>query len=313
MPIPPKTLESWKGYSQAAIKTAKKTHTRIQEDIGDSNLEESSPPNSLSTLNVDTHLQGSYANYTIVPGTSDVDVLVLLTNYFESDRSELDSGEETQWQYDHYQVPYSAPDFRQNVLNVLRDLYGTSAVSDGGKAIEINSDSDQCPLQLDADVVPCLLYKYYTGYSEQPGESIDGIYFEASGNSIINYPFHHKEKRKEMNKDANGNYMETIRMFKRARNYLIEKNELSKDSVPSYYIECLLSNVDPECFHSSDLQERYTAVLLDIVNLVNDGEKFTVQHGMKPLFSSDGSEWNPKDAAEFIVSATDLYENWDNY
>jgi len=72
MAIPEDTLDSWASYENAAINTAEDTHNHIQDTLNaDDRLTDH------DHIDLNTKLQGSYANHTIVRDDGDVDVLAI--------------------------------------------------------------------------------------------------------------------------------------------------------------------------------------------------------------------------------------------
>lgn len=307
MPISESQLSSWTNLETAAIDSAKKTHRRVRDELEDG----ASRLNDRGEMRFTTLLQGSYRNDTIVRGSGDVDILVIMTNPFSSTTNALPRRKEDQY---HSDVPfwdkdYDIHDFQKDAKDELIDIYSTTAVSKGNKAIEI--DSEESPLPSDADVVPCQSRRRYHSYNgDYTDESnyYDGIRFYSSdGTEIVNFPKRHRLKGESLNEDCNGNYKETIRMFKNARNRLVEIGRIQKEVAPSYYIECLLSNVPTERFHTSNLQSRY----VDIIEYL-DGtgmRGFSAQHGLENLFGRDETKWRRRKAREFVSELGWLWEN----
>ncbi|MFC6785393.1 nucleotidyltransferase [Halobaculum halobium] len=311
MTISAQKLERWTNYETAAINGAKETHQHIRANLD----KDTSRLNNRSDARFDTLLQGSYANTTLVRGSGDVDILVRLTNPYKGDLSKLDSRKANHYERtaDYFQASYSLEDFQSDVLAELEEIYGSNAVTRGNKAIEI--DQSKCQLTTDADVVPCQEYRRYTNYQGEqhdPEMFYRGIrFFPANGgDTIINFPERHIEKGTELNDAANGNYKETIRLFKNARNALVEEGRIKKDDVPSYFIECLLSNVPSSKFHSSDLLDRFGSIIIYLQSEEVDFTTFSAQHGLEPLFGRfDETKWDRRSANQYIDALGWLYHN----
>lgn len=305
MTIPNDTLDRWSGYENAAINTAKAAHTHVQETL---NSDDGLSDHSFITLN--TILQGSYANQTIVRGSGDVDILAINEEIFESNNTELTNQEQDAFWNDFTEVSYRCEDYRGDILEVLRDGYGTLGVTDGPKAIELNSDY-ATGIELDADVVPVLRYREYETY---PGDPTEGIAFKTDKEDwIINFPEQHKKAATRIHGETNDRYKPTVRMFKRARNELVEKSNFEKEIAPSYFIECLLSNASQGAIEKYDLQDRFAGVLNNLIDNAEEWQSFTAQHGLRDLFGDRPEQWNTEDAVEFVTALTDLWENWEDY
>ncbi|WP_147302759.1 hypothetical protein [Haloferax sp. Atlit-19N] len=305
MTIPNDTLDRWSGYESAAITTAKDAQTHVQETL---NNDDGLSNNDLVTLN--TILQGSYANHTIVRGAGDVDILAINERIFESNHAELSEQEQEVFWNTFIEVSYGYDDYREDILEVLIENYGPLGVTDGSKAIELDSDY-ATGIDLDADVVPVLRYREYKTF---PGKSTNGIAFKTDKEGwIINFPEQHKTAATRIHGETNNRYKPTIRMFKRARNELVDRSDFEKETAPSYFIECLLSNASKDAIDKYDLQDRFVSVLIDLAENAEEWPSFTAQHGLRDLFGDRPEQWNIKDAVEFVTALVDLWENWEDY
>lgn len=299
MAIPSETLDSWTSYESAAIKSAKNTHTHIQETLnGNERI------SNHDHIRLNTILQGSYANHTIVRGAGDVDVLAINEKRIHSNTEDFTAQELLDYWDATTLTTYSYEDYRKDILETLIENYGSTAVKDGSKAIELNSDHTS-GLELDADVVPVLRYKQYDEY---PGKPTKGIAFkDDDGNWITNFPEQHQEAATRIHGETNKRYKPTVRMFKNARNKLVADGEFDKGTAPSYFIECLLSNVDQDIIDTNNLQKRFFDVIVGLPE--EDWSSFTAQHGLRKLFGNQPEQWDGEDAADFIVALADLWDN----
>ena len=293
MPIDSETLESWAQYDSGPIDSAKRTHNRIQNELQSSE--------ALAHANFDTYLQGSYANYTIVRATSDVDVVVNLTDMYYVDLSGLNPTERDQWRRNSGDPDYSWNQFRSDVVDVLESRFGTSAVDPVGKAIEIETSK----LPLNADVLVCADHRDYYHY---PNGYHSGIaFFDLNNTKIVNYPKKHISKGSNKQSSTNKRFKETVRIFKRVRNYLVDNNELTKENVPSYFIENLLYNV-PDGRYVYNKQDRVAKILqyLD----TTDYSDWTCVNGITDMFGSGPAEWNKRHADQYVDRMISLWNNW---
>ena len=96
-------------------------------------------------------------------------------------------------------------------------------------------------------------------------------------------------------------------MFKAARNYLVENDEIQDDTAPSYFIECLLFNIPNEMFRQR-LVQSYSRIVdyLLTANL----QQFECQNGKRELFGSSMDLWSVNKARRFIRSLKRLWDNW---
>ena len=91
---------------------------------------------------------------------------------------------------------------------------------------------------LAVDLVPAAIYS-----GTAIGDTGIAIYDSQDGYIYYNHPKHHIKNGHEKNANTNGNYKKTVRMFKWAKEKLVEKGLLRSNRAPSYFIECLLYNV----------------------------------------------------------------------
>ena len=293
MAIDTKTLESWSQYSSGPINSAKQTHNKIQSELQSSNV--------LTGVNFDTYLQGSYASYTIVRASSDVDIVVQLKDTYFADLSALNEYEKDKWRRNSGDPDYSWHEFRSDVVDVLESRFGSAAVDPVGKAIEV----DTSKLPLNADVLVCANHRDYYNY---PNGYRSGIaFFDLSGTKIVNYPKKHISKGSTKQTSTNDRFKETVRIFKRARNYLVDNNTLNKENVPSYFIENLLYNV-PDGRYTYDKQDR-VAKILKYLN-TTDYRGWTCQNGITTMFGSGPAEWNTRYADQYVDAMVTLWDNW---
>lgn len=289
MPIDSDTLDRWTNYETAAIDSAQETWKKITGALND----------ILDDITFDTYLQGSYANYTIVRESSDVDIIVELEEltYFNFN----DLNPEDQEDVEVEDVDYDYWDFRSDVEDVLRDQYPSATIDPTGNAIEIQAPG----LPLDADILVCADYIYYYNY---PSDYYNGIVFwpTDSDRSVVNYPKRHERYGAEKQDTTGNRFKPTVRMFKNARNAMLEDGYIQDSVADSYFIECLLYNVPPGRY-VYDLQERW----LKIVSYLQEADysDWKCQNNVTDLFSNGRTKWDPW-KAHFFIQALDTY--WDN-
>lgn len=291
MAIDTGTLESWSQYSSGPIESAKRTQNKIQNELQSSDR--------LADVNFDTYLQGSYANYTIVRASSDVDVVVHLEDMYYVDLSGLTPDERDKWRRNSGDPNYSWNEFRSDVVDVLESRFGSAAVDPVGKAIEVDSSN------FNADVLVCADHRDYYNY---PNGYHSGIaFFDLSNTKIVNYPKKHISKGSTKQSSTNDRFKETVQIFKRARNYLVDNNALNKENVPSYFIENLLYNV-PDGRYTYDKQDR----VLKILRYLNttDYSDWSCQNGITDMFGSGPAQWNTRYANQYVNAMVDLWDNW---
>ena len=260
-----------------------------------------------AALAPDIYLQGSYKNATNIVGDSDVDVVVELQSSFYRDVSLLDSTQQGLQQNAYSPGTRNWTDFRTEVLQTLRAYYTPARVEEADKCIKVSFG----PGRIAADVVPALLLrKYNYFYTDAIQSHTDGIQFQnRAGVSIVNFPKQHIANGEAKNVDhrTNGWYKPTVRIFKNARNRLIDDNLLAGDDCPSYCVECLVYNAVDDCFGRT-YQETYRRVL-DYL-WVMPFNNFVSQNGIIPLFGTLPVQWNIDAATRLLNALRNLWANW---
>lgn len=260
----------------------------------------------------DVFLQGSYANTTHTWGSSDVDIVAKLTSAWKQDLTELSSEEKERYHNDHTQADYPYNEFKDDVYSALKTKFGWQSLSWEDKAIKISSDK-ATSLPVDVDVVPCGEYRVYHNYPKYADpEFTNGMYFKPryGGNQIINYPKLHIDNGKDMSAATNRNYKETIRIFKNARDYINKNRTVFTVDAPSYYIECLLYNLDPGIFRTSSRSDRFINIVESLESNSDNFDTFEQQSEMIALFGNDSTAWEKSAAEDFVDELRDLWDNW---
>lgn len=290
-------LNRWTHSETADQEEARDTNHEIR-----ANLEEGSLEGVSEGLEFVTLLQGSYRNTTMVYDSGDVDILAIRTDTFHGDFSRVPDQAANHAPARNPQQMFE--EHAEGVYRTLQAQYGARNVEHGEKAIEVNSDE----LELGVDVVPCLQYRRF--WSRQPGNHMKGIVFwTLDGTKIINFPSRHRIMGTEYNRYTNGNYKPTIRIFKNFRNTLAENGAIEKENTASYFIECLLSNVDTTTIATRDIRDRVEGILDELESDAAEGfPNYDVQHGMQPLFGSKTTQWDIEHAKSFITEVRRYYE-----
>ena len=282
MPIPGKTLGSWSHHRSAmasaqahvSIRNALASYTGWGQDIV-----------------FDMFLQGSYKNATNLHQDSDVDLVVQLS---ERVRPRVVSLSVSQLEQDqsHITIYRRLQSFRDQTMNALWSTYGANAVTSGRKSLKLAKGR----IPAETDVVVTLHYE-------------DGLAFFLPDEHrwVVSYPQQHYAMGLKKEESTNMRYKRVIRMFKAARNHLIETDEIEKDTAPSYFIECLLYNVPNQLFRPRLIQSYED--ITDYLSTANL-ERFQCQNGKRELFGSSSDLWSLRKARRFIRS---LIRLWDEF
>lgn len=304
MSIPYEKLEQWKrrGDDQKSSKTYELIVRLLRDycsDIVDINSE-------------NVFLQGSYANHTNIKDDSDIDVVVLAHNVFSNNAKEALNP----LQYNEFSKTYSdstntLPKFKEELYTRLngKQIAGQTIIWERGcKTLKFNQNAEFWQY-VPVDLVPAFEYRKYSGSNGILKENqIEGIklYDSCKQEYKINYPKLHIKNGKDKNSEnrTNGHYKETVRIFKQARNYLIELDVIDENLMPSYALECLLYNV-PDALFKKDLVERVDSIIQWLS--VHISVTFREQSEMCRLFDKT---LKIEDAKLFISKCQWLSDNW---
>ncbi|KYK34927.1 MAG: hypothetical protein AYK18_13540 [Theionarchaea archaeon DG-70] len=298
--IPESQLEIWS--HQGAVKTAKATHESIRRALNSHEW----PYN----IDFEVYLQGSYKNSTNIRGDSDVDIVVQLNSTFLPGLANLSlyGGIIFNWAYPN--AAYLWEHFRADVLQALENYYGTSGISEGNKSLKVAGNSGRLP----ADVVVCLQYRGYQYFRSRYDEQyVEGIVFYSFRENqwILNFPKQHYNNGVTKNEETNGWYKRTVRVFKNARTYIVNKGVISENLAPSYFLECLLYNV-PNIYFGNNYKESFSNIIdwLLYTFSSNNYRVFLCQNELLPLFGDEPEQWSVNDAIELLVALTELWSDW---
>jgi len=286
MSIPESQLETWS--HQGAVKTAKATHESIRNA-----LDSYKWPNEVDCK---PYLQGSYKNDTNIFGDMDVDVVVQLNSLFYSNLSE-----EQRRNLGLYPASYGWTDFRLDILKALREYYDPKTIAEGNKSIKLKATPQP------ADVVVCVQYREYRSLNID--DYTEGMTFWTKNDDrqVKNYPKIHYDNGIKKNQNTNNQFKPIVRIFKNMRNLLRNRNYISNDLTPSYFLECLLYNIPNEKFIGS-----YQEMVHNILSWLNNASlsSFMCQNNQLKLFGNTPEQWSEHNAKQFTQSLIDLWTRW---
>ncbi|CEK15356.1 nucleotidyltransferase domain-containing protein [Chthonomonas calidirosea] len=308
MPIPESQLEIWS--RKGADTTAKRTHESIRKALQQCER--------LKSKDFEVYLQGSYKNDTNIRGNSDVDIVVQLNSTFRDNLSEEQKGG-----FSSTDATYGWNEFRSDVLMALRDYYAEplcyrllgllldGRFRDWDKVRERRKCLKVQTQYLPADAVVCIQYRKYPPSPRDTDKYTEGMtfYVQSENRWVINYPKLHYENGVRKNKNTNGLYKPTIRLFKNARTYL--RGNIAADIAPSYFLECLLYNVPDDKFGES-LQKTFCNVVNWLYHWLSQANlsQFVCQNEQLPLFGNSPEQWSEDKARQFVREMIDLWKNW---
>ena len=198
--MPESTLARWSHHRAGTA--FKQAHVPIREALD--------AYKGLSQFKYEVFLQGSYKNDTNLGGGSDVDVVVRLTTKLKPSVADL-TGERLQENGSHRFVHERWKSFRDHALKAMRARFGKAAKS-GRKTLKVSKGK----IPAHADLVVTLSYEQGIGF-----------YLPDERRWVVSYPQLHHQRGSKKEGATNKRFKRTIRMFKAARNRLVEKGVLT--------------------------------------------------------------------------------------
>lgn len=294
MSISEKQLVTW--ANQGAEAASATTYVSIKSAIESINW--------ANDITYSIYLQGSYRNKTNIYGDSDVDVVFEVTSIFYHNISELDSNSQLLFERDFPGTgKYTLDQFKETLKEKFEKLYGVQYVQVGGKTITVLKNSGR----LNCDIVCCFQFHGYSSYTLWTKNSYNkGIKFHDSKKNrwVVNFPEQHYQNGVDKNDKSrtNNNYKPFVRIVKNFRSALVDKQRITDDLAPSYFIQCLLYNVPDKCFWGGNWQQILILVLNQLsVDLTNKNiGTYICQNGIIPLFGNSPEQWDIAKATTFI-------------
>ena len=285
MPIPDSILGPWSHHYSG--KASKQAHVAIRDALA-------SYKGLAKETKYDVFLQGSYKNDTNLRRDSDVDVVVQLAARLRPRVAAL-SGLQLEHNQDHKLAYGRWKSFRKQVLKALRATYGTKAVTTGRKSLKLAKGK----IPASADVVGAL----------RCGAGL-AFYLPDEHRWVVSYPKRHHARGLKKELVTNGRYKRTTRMFKAARNHLVENYAIREGTAPSYFIECLLYNVPDDLFRPR-LDRSYSGIVEYLA--ATEIQQFRCQNGVWELFGPSRDLWSMDEAQRFIRALGRLWEKWPEF
>ncbi|MFC2060028.1 nucleotidyltransferase [Chloroflexota bacterium] len=282
MPITGKILGSWSHHNSAMA--SKQAHVSIRNALA-------AYSGWAKDAQYEIFLQGLYKNATNLRRDSDVDVVVQLSAIVQP-RVVAIRGSQLEQDQSHKVAYQRWQSFREQVLNALKATYGTKAVTSRHKSLKLVKGK----IPAAADVVVTLHY-----------ENGLAFYLPSQHRWVVSYPRQHYERGLEKEEATNNRFKRTIRMFKAARNHLVENHAIKEGTAPSYFIECLLYNVPNDLF-KDNFGQTYSGIVdyLKNANL----QQFKSQNGVRQLFGQSKDLWNVGEAKKFVLALERMWRKW---
>ena len=250
--------------------------------------------------------QGSFRNRVNVRQDSDVDVGVMLYEYF---LSQYPAGKGNA-DFGNNDIDYGFAQFKSELEEALVDYFGRAAVTRGNKAFDIKASASQ----VEADVVPLWEFRQYWdhgGYRAGVALIPDNSYgrIENYPERLVDYwpstPLHY-ENGVSKNTATSRRFKGLVRILKKLRHELEDAGNAAA-AVPSYLLECLVWNAPNGCFDRYTWEDRVQSALRFLWQNTKEAslcKEWCEVDAIKYLFH--GSQpWTREQAHAFINAAWD--------
>jgi len=250
-------------------------------------------------------LQGSYGNDTNIIRESDVDVVIRLDSIFTYDINSLQIEQQNAFKATHPAATYTHKNFREDVLEVLYERF-TDAVEPGTKAVKIKPLHNRRKI----DILIAVQHKKYSHYiSNANAAQVTGIsFYKSDGTRVVNYPQQHRHNLVTKNQATNEWFKHIVRIFKNARQKMIEMEIIEAGVAPSYYIEGLLYNAPNHLYGAS-----YKDSTVNVINWLQKADRsaFLCANQQYPLLDGNSEvTWNTSDCDMYLDGIVRLWEEW---
>jgi hypothetical protein len=287
------TLAFWAtAPSQTEAEKAKHAEDAVRDAID--------ADNDLSELDISVFPQGSYKARTNVRQNSDIDICVRCNHPFFAD---YPAGK-TQADFGNRKGDLEYADFKNMVENALVVHFGRGAVTRGSKAFDIHENS----YRIDADVIPTLERRWYTGRKNADGSHhyYRGVAFLPDQGSLINnWPEQNYVRGCEKNDACDRHFKRVVRIVKRLCYKMADDGVAAARTMGSFLIESLVYNVPNPAFSHQTYTADVESVLTHIYNATARDElcgDWREVNGFKILFHSTQT-WTREQVHDFSLAA----------
>jgi hypothetical protein len=251
--------------------------------------------------------QGSFRNRVNVRQESDVDVGVMLYDYFLAQYPEGKKDSD----FGNSSANYPFSQFKNELEEALVEYFGRAAVKRGNKAFDIKATASQ----VEADVAPLFEFRQYwdsggyrAGVALLPDNSSHRI--ENYPERLVDYwpptPLHY-ENGVAKNDETNRRFKGMVRILKKLRIELEDAGNTAAAAVPGYLLECLVWNSPNWCFDRNTWEDRVQSVLRFLWQNTKEAtlcDKWCEVDNIKYLFHVL-QPWTREKARAFINAAWD--------
>lgn len=254
----------------------------------------------LSKMNISVYAKGSYANRTNIPSDSDVDVAVVVNNFYYND---YPPGK-TYTDFGLISSNFTFQEFKSDVAQAIVNKFGRTEVEVSDNCVKVRSNTSR----VDADVVPHFTHRRYR---------LDGAYesgvalINSQGKTIYNWPQQDYDNGVAKNDRTGRRYKGLVRILKTLRGEMTEAGYSSATKIPSYLVSCLAWNV-PDGFFEEETYEKIVGDAIDFL-IEKTSELASVKewgevNELKYLFGAH-QKWQHGDVHQFLVDAKKFFGN----
>ncbi|MGV8883831.1 MAG: hypothetical protein ACOH19_16915 [Rhodoglobus sp.] len=247
-------LSSWIKPSSDNEKDKQERATRmVQEGI--------SAHAALDGASYKIYAKGSYRNNTNVRRDSDVDIVVELQECFYYEFAPGVTRPTPT--VSPYSGGWTRESWRAEVLGALQRKFPGEVDASGKIAINIAEKPGSRP---SIDVVPSYQYRWFTDAS-MTLYATGSTVWTTDMTQVVNWPQQQFDNGVAKNTATGSRYKNFVRVLKHAENTLAADGKI--DEMPSYFMECLIYNVDNLVLQSGDLDAGFKATLADLYARLN--------------------------------------------
>ena len=163
-------------------------------------------------------------------------------------------------------------------------------------------------MRVSADVVPAYEYHRFNSADDVEAAGI-ALRSDRSNDIISSFPVQHYENGVKKNTATSRAFKAVVRVLKNARNEMIDKQLFPKDAISSFFIECLVWNVETCHFDNATYREDARSVALQVWSDMRDPAKadlYAEASDLKWLFR--GQSRTPAEAEAFALTAWSYLE-----
>jgi len=202
--------------------------------------------------------QGSHTNRTHIKLDSDVDLAVVHTGYYFPDLSFLSASDKALYQRNRQPADYLFSQFKNDVCTLLKREFGISEVERKNKCIKVRGNSNR----ISADVVPAYEHRRFSSYGVLSAKGIEFV--KDDGNRVFSFPEQHYSNGVKKNDETGRSFKSVIRILKNVRNKFVDNGSITLESMPSFFVECLIWNLPNSYFRGTTWREISSSVALKI-------------------------------------------------